>query len=105
MLYNLMLLSPASGMKTMPIFFVQIICPITVTKLILLASMLLNSLQLLHKYRDAHKSINPMLVLVSSFCKLCFLTINAVATSLGANGFGSKLIWFLAAWCFQLSVC
>lgn len=85
-LCNLMLPLLISGIKTMLILFIRMTYPIAMTKLMLLALILLKKLWSLHKWRDIYKSKNQVLepVLLFWSCGLS-ATMNAVATRLDAK--------------------
>lgn len=85
-----MLLPPPSGIEIMPICFIQITYLAVVTKSILLALILLNSLRLLHKYYDVPKSSDQMLVLTLSLYNSCFIIINTIATRPDGNDSGQS---------------
>ena len=102
-LWSLIVLPSDSGMATVPILFVCMTWPATVTKSILLAWVLQKSLQLLHNWRDAHESRNHMSV--STFFSCCFFAIQAFLTGPGANGStSSESSAFSAAWCARWGV-
>lgn len=86
-LWSSIVVPPASGIATVPILLVLMICPAAVIKSMLFAWVFLNKLRLLHKCRDAQESRNQVLAI--DFCKDSSLAMHAFPTGPGVNGLGS----------------
>lgn len=96
-----------SGKETIPTSSIWMIWPAAVRKSILLTFILINSLQLLHKWLDAYESKNQILVLLI-YWSFCFFIINAFEIVSNVNSFGSEslslLLFLIVAWCAQFHI-
>lgn len=87
---SLMVLLLASRKDIVLISSMQITCPTTVIKSILLALLVIKRVRLLHRYCDTHKSRSQILELKSNW-SCYFLTINTVMTGPKMNRFRLEL--------------